>query len=84
MRPGTLGRNVLVGPGTRQLDFSVFKNFPLTERIKTQFRTEVFNLNNTPQFGQPNGDITSANFGRIQSTRFASERQIQFALRFSF
>lgn len=84
LRPGTLGRNVLVGPGTRQLDFSIFKNFPLTERIKTQFRTEVFNLTNTPQFGQPNGDITSANFGRIQSTRFASERQIQFALRLSF
>jgi hypothetical protein len=84
LRPGTAGRNILVGPGTRQLDMSIFKEFSITERIRTQFRTEVFNVTNTPQYSQPNADITSGDFGRIRSTRLGTNRQIQFALRVSF
>jgi hypothetical protein len=84
LRPGSAGRNILYGPGIKSLDFSLFKNFHITERIKTEFRAEVFNLTNTPQFSQPNGDITSGDFGRIRSTRLGSNRQIQFALRVTF
>src|SRR6202158_3597591 len=84
LRPGTLGRNAIVGPGTRLLDFSIFKDFRLTDRLITQFRTEFFNLTNTPQYLQPVGNMGSGDFGKIQSTRFSSERQIQFALRLSF
>jgi hypothetical protein len=84
LRPGTLGRNALVGPGLKSMDLSIFKDFPVTERVKTQFRTEFFNLTNTPQYLQPVGDMSSGDFGKIQSTRFSSERQIQFALRVSF
>jgi hypothetical protein len=49
-----------------------------------QFRAEFFNLTNTPQFVNPNNNFTDSNFGKLQSTRIGSERQIQFALTFSF
>jgi hypothetical protein len=85
LRPGSAGRNILYGPGIKSLDFSLFKNFRITERITTQFRAETFNLTNTPQFSQPNGDISNTgDFGRIRSTRLGSNRQIQFALRVTF
>ena len=84
LRPGTAARNLLFGPGTKQLDFSIFKDFVITEGIKTQFRTEVFNITNTPQLSQPNTDIGSGDFGHIRSTRLGTNRQIQFALRVVF
>jgi hypothetical protein len=84
LRPGTAGRNILRGPGTKALDFSIFKEFRITERFTTQFRTEVFNITNTPQLSQPNNDITSGDFGRIRSTRLGTNRQIQLALRVIF
>jgi hypothetical protein len=84
LRPGTFGRNVLYGPGTKNLDLSLFKNFAVTERLRAQFRAEVFNVTNTPQFSQPNTDITSGDFGKIRGTRLGTNRQIQFALRIEF
>lgn len=59
--PGTLGNErygSLFGPHQRRLDFSLFKNFQLTERVKLQFRTEVFNLFNQTNCGQPSSSIT--------------------------
>jgi len=50
---GNSGRNILQGPGTKNIDFSVFKNFQLTESKLLQFRAEFFNLFNTPQFNNP-------------------------------
>ena len=44
----------MTSPGQRNLDFSMFKNFTLTEQLKLQFRGEAFNAFNTPFFGQPN------------------------------
>jgi len=89
-RPGTLGRNTLYGPGLHTWDMSIFKDFALTERVKSQFRWEVFNLTNTPQyyygsnslsnFTSPSPNVYTTNL----STRFSSERQMQFALRFTF
>ncbi len=89
-RPGTLGRNTLYGPGLHTWDMSIFKDFALTERVKSQFRWEVFNLMNTPQyyygsnslsnFTNPSPNVYTTNV----STRFSSERQMQFALRFTF
>jgi hypothetical protein len=86
------------GPGFHRLDFSIFKDFPFNEKRKLQFRTEIFNLTNHPNFNAPgfggNGvvaiggstNFTSSNFGRIGSTRDApyDARQIQFALKFLF
>ncbi|HTF68878.1 MAG TPA: carboxypeptidase regulatory-like domain-containing protein, partial [Edaphobacter sp.] len=59
IRPGTLNRNQLVGPAYRDLDLSLFKNFPITERIFAEFRAEAYNLTNTPAFTNPNGDVDS-------------------------
>jgi hypothetical protein len=91
-KPGIGG---LVGPGFHRFDFSVFKKFPITERISTEFRAEFFNIFNHPNFNAPNfggngvvaiggsGDITNSHFGEVGSTRDNpyDPRQIQFALK---
>jgi hypothetical protein len=50
---GNSGRNILQGPGTKDIDFSVFKNFHVAESKNLQLRAEFFNLFNTPQFNNP-------------------------------
>lgn len=50
---GNSGMGILEGPGFKNVDFSAFKNFQLTERARIQFRAEFFNLFNTPQFSLP-------------------------------
>jgi len=84
LRQGTLGRNVLIGPGARTVDLSMFKNFALTERFKLEFRAEAFNIANHPVYKQPNTDITAGNFGQITDTQIGSERQLQGVLRLFF
>jgi len=87
---GDVGRNTLSGPPTRQLDASLFKNFKFGEGTKNlQFRTEVFNVFNTPQFNNPASTIGAAGAGTITSagspyTLQRLSREIQFALKFSF
>jgi outer membrane receptor protein involved in Fe transport len=50
---GSLGRNSLIGPGYRNVDFSVFKTTRLTEHVNLQLRAEVFNILNHPNFSSP-------------------------------
>jgi hypothetical protein len=83
------------GPGYHRLDFSLFKTFSITERFRLEFRSEFFNLTNTPNFSLPgfsgNGvtaapgslDYTANTFGKITSTRDGQndQREIQFALK---
>jgi len=60
---GTIGnfrRNSLYGPQFRHVDFSVFKDFEMTERYKVQFRAEFFNITNTPNYFVPNDQNVSA------------------------
>ncbi len=89
---GNSGRNIMDSPGQRNLDFSLFKNFAVTEAVKIQFRAEAFNVSNTPYFGQPtNLGFVSANsvtpdaprVGEIRSLR-AAMRVLQFGLKVSF
>ena len=80
---GNGGRNILTGPGRVNFDYSLFKNFALTEKVKLQFRTEIFNLFNHAQFDLPNTSIGSPNAGIISGI-VGTPRQIQFALRLSF
>jgi len=54
-----MGHNTLYMPGTQRIDFSIFKSFPITESVKLQFRTEIFNLFNHPAFGVPNTTISA-------------------------
>jgi hypothetical protein len=85
LRPGNQARNALRGPSFRTLNLGVSKNFSLAERLRTQFRAEMFNLTNTPQFNTPNVDLNNATaFGTFQGTRLATNRQIQLGLRLSF
>ncbi|MGC9988384.1 MAG: TonB-dependent receptor [Terriglobales bacterium] len=56
---GTMGRNQLFGPGFSDVDFSVLKDTPITERVSTQFRIEIFNLFNRINLGSPT--FTGAN-----------------------
>src|ERR1700754_2874446 len=79
---GNSGRNILVGPGTANFDFSILKDFPFTESMKLQFRTEIFNIFNHSQFLQPVTDPTSPAFGQIVAARPA--REIQFGVKFIF
>lgn len=65
---GTSGRNILSGPGLFRLDFSLFKTFSFTERIKLEIRAETFDLTNTPAFSNPNGSLTSSTFGQVTGT----------------
>lgn len=87
---GNLTRNAVRGPAAFNWDFSVFKNFALAEPHSLQFRFELFNLFNTPQFGLPGANLTApVNFGRSLGTigtlsGFGSNRQLQFGLRYSF
>ncbi|MCS7026103.1 MAG: carboxypeptidase regulatory-like domain-containing protein [Bryobacteraceae bacterium] len=63
-RQGTLGRGVMRGFGLKQVDLSLRRQFQLAERFALQFRADAFNLSNTPNFANPIGVLTSANFGR--------------------
>jgi hypothetical protein len=84
-RTGTLGSEgpgVVFGPGLRRFDFSVQKKFPVTEAKYFEFRTEFYNLTNTPEFNSPSRSVTAATFGQITSAQ--GERNIQFGLKFYF
>jgi hypothetical protein len=86
---GDLGRDAITGPGFQNTDFSVTKDTKITERFNLQFRSELFDIFNHPNFGNPVLTTTSSSFGIITSTRFptgdfGSSRQIQFALKLIF
>ncbi|HZT29019.1 MAG TPA: carboxypeptidase-like regulatory domain-containing protein [Bryobacteraceae bacterium] len=80
---GNAGRGILVGPGRTNVDFSLFKQFPITERFQLQFRGEFFNVLNHPQFDLPNATIGSPSAGKITGT-VGTPRDIQLSLRLAF
>jgi hypothetical protein len=80
---GNGGRNTLVGPHTSVFDAALMREFPFGERTNLEFRWEVFNVTNTPLFGQPNSNFSSGAAGTI-TTLSGDPRVMQFALRLSF
>ncbi len=80
---GNAGRGILRSPGRTNFDFSIFKEFPITERIKLQWRSEFFNIFNHPQFDLPNTNVGTAVAGTISGT-VGTPRDIQFGLRVVF
>ena len=92
---GNLGRNTLIGPRFVNFDFSVAKSFPVDEARRFEFRAEMFNLPNHPNFTVPSGrtafssvdttgnGVRAPDWGVISST-VTTSRQIQFGLKFVF
>ncbi|MBI4906299.1 MAG: carboxypeptidase regulatory-like domain-containing protein [Acidobacteria bacterium] len=88
---GNIGRNAIRGPGFGAVDFSVFKSTPITEKISTQLRVEIFNLTNRSNWANPGTSFnSSSSFGLITSTRngggapglgLGEPRNIQLALK---
>ena len=80
---GNSARNLLFGPGYFNWDAALFKQFRLTDDIRLDFRAEVFNILNHPNFGLPASNISvPATVGRITSASDA--RNVQFALKLIF
>jgi hypothetical protein len=84
----------LIGPGLIDMDFSLFKNIPIpkiSEAFKAQFRAELFNVFNRPNFTAPNDNrvimdsagTLSGSAGAVTLTNTTS-RQIQFALKLAW
>jgi hypothetical protein len=88
---GNSGRNILQGPGTKEFDLSLFREFSLSEGSsrKLQLRSEFFNFLNSPQFNNPNATIGTSSVGTITSagspfTFQRLSREIQVAAKLYF
>ncbi len=84
--PGTIGnapRSICCSPGINNFDVGFFKGFTLTEKLRAEFRTEIYNLFNHTQLYSVDGNISDGpDFGKAQ--KFRNPRQLQFALKFIF
>ena len=80
---GDASRNPVRGPNYRDVDIAFIKHTRVRERMDLEFRTEIFNLTNTPAFGQPNGVVGSSAFGTITATT-TDPRVIQFGLKVNY
>jgi hypothetical protein len=83
---GTAGRNILFADGAENIDLALIKQTQLgDDSHDIEFRVEIFNIMNHPQFAPPDLDFSSPTFGRVFSTAAGSaERQIQFGLKLHF
>jgi hypothetical protein len=79
---GSASRNPVRGPAYRDVDLALLKHMSISHEAEVEFRAEMFNITNTPAFGQPNGSFGSASFGSITTTT-TDPRVIQFAIRLS-
>jgi hypothetical protein len=80
---GNLGRNALRGPGFKNFDLGLFKNFFITERLRLQYRAEAFNAFNNTNFSNPGASFGTASFGRSTGTQNA-QRSIQMGMKLYF
>jgi hypothetical protein len=95
---GTLGRNVIEGPGFFNTDFALVKNTRINDRFTLQFHVDAFDIFNQANFGNPSTTLTTAGqfvpsttsaFGVITGTRFTAgdfgtSRQLQLSMRLKF
>ncbi|MGH9450067.1 MAG: carboxypeptidase regulatory-like domain-containing protein [Terriglobia bacterium] len=84
---GNVGRDVLIGPEMKTVDFSLTKDTRISEKLSLQFRAEFFNFFNTANFNTPNPIVfTSAaaapsSTAAVITSTSTTSRQIQFALK---
>lgn len=90
---GNEQRDSFVGPNFRTIDFSLLKHTPVTEKVMSELRVEIFNIFNFNNFANPTVNPTSSSFGLITNTRngaaapgigYGEPFNIQFALKFTF
>jgi hypothetical protein len=94
---GNAPRNFARGFGAWQLDMAVRRDFPITERLRLQFRVEAFNLFNTPNYGSISSSVTAPHFGLATASlanslgstlnplyQMGGARSMQFALKLTF
>src|SRR5208337_497102 len=89
VNPWTFGDEPRVDASLRQqgvvnFDFAVFKRTSIMEKLNVEFRAEMFDIFNHPQFGSPNGTVTSSTFGAVTNTINNSFRIVQFGLKFIY
>lgn len=83
---GNVGRNIFVGDRNENVDLSIFKNFRITERFNLQYRLQMINAFNHPNFGIPNTislDTAGTTFFNFQENS-GGRRILSMGLRFSF
>jgi hypothetical protein len=80
---GNTPRNYLMGDPYKNLDLSLFREFPIGETRNLQFRAEAFNVLNHPTWGNPDSNLGDSNFGQIGGTR-STERQLQLGMKLKF
>jgi hypothetical protein len=83
VRFGGSGRNILRAPAIYNANVSLFRTFPVNERINFQFRAESYNISNTPHFAAPSANVSSGNFLVITSAA-ADQRQFRLGLKMTF
>jgi hypothetical protein len=85
---GNIARRVFSSPGLFDLDASVFRRFPIKERISLEFRAEAFSVTNTPEFDRPGTNFDSpSSFGIVTATRtapYGGNRSIQLGAKLTF
>ncbi|HYM11539.1 MAG TPA: TonB-dependent receptor [Bryobacterales bacterium] len=79
-RFGTSGRNILLSPNWINLDLSLFRRFPIRERLGLEFRAEAYNSTNTPHFDTPSTNVNSGSFMQITQAE-QDQRQVRLGLR---
>ena len=79
---GNSGRNIITGPKLVVIDLSISRNFKITEKQKIQFRGEMFNVPNHPNFSTPNVYLDQANVGSITTAK--DPRVIQIGGKYQF
>jgi hypothetical protein len=79
---GDSSRHPIRGPGWRTLDLMIGRDIRVAEKVSLELRAQVFNLTNTPPWGEPNGLFGTSAFGSITSA--GDPRVLEFATKLSF
>jgi hypothetical protein len=72
------------GPGTISWDLATFRNFPIREKLRLQFRLEAYNVMNHFNLNNPNTSFGQATFGQVTSKSGTTPRNLQLALKLTF
>ena len=79
---GNGGRGILFGPGSASMDAKIGKNWMIAERLRLEYRLEMFNFTNRPNFGTPNGTLNNQQVAAITSA--ADPRRVQMGMKLVF